>query len=659
MKFLRLEIENFRQYKDKITINFSTGNERNVNILQGKNGAGKTNLMNALTWCLYGKEENLTKYSGKRLPIMNASALREMPLNSSIETGVQIVMINPAGETTIFERKLVTKKDAEGNLQSGNPDFHAYQQKGTDLKESTLDKNFLVNRILPQSVKGFFFFDGERLDEFFKEENSSRVKAAILDVSQLSLLDKSITHLEKTISSIRGDLRYKGSIRLSEISTEINDHEKKRDKLRDDKKIKDDELIKINEEIEQIDQKLSNNSIPLIKELQKQRTSLEANYNNLQLEAKNVKKDITDYLLECGPSIYAIASLKFALDTILSISNKGDLPPKMKDTFVKELLEVGQCICGNDISHECPARQKVAGYLNEVKISQIHDDLTDLKYQINPCIKQAVNFPLTQNKLREKLSGVQTKLQETETKLKDISVRLQGVNIEEIANLEVARSRLDQNQTSCIVDIRLLEEKIKSEMSTIEKLQRELTKELEKHAKFKLLNEKLKVGNEATELLTNVKQRLIDDIRKTIEQKTRENFNNLIWKKGVFSKVEIDEDYNLSVINKFGDECTGDLSAGERQVLALSFLAALREVSGFDAPIVIDTPLGRISKEPKENIAELLPKFLKGHQVTLLATDEEYNKGVRDKLLQHVGKEYELLFNEEDSTTTVRSYESV
>ena len=58
-------------------------------------------------------------------------------------------------------------------------------------------------------------------------------------------------------------------------------------------------------------------------------------------------------------------------------------------------------------------------------------------------------------------------------------------------------------------------------MSTIEKLQRELTKELEKHAKFKLLNEKLKVGNEATELLTNVKQRLIDDIRKTIEQKTK------------------------------------------------------------------------------------------------------------------------------------------
>ena len=83
------------------------------------------------------------------------------------------------------------------------------------------------------------------------------------------------------------------------------------------------------------------------------------------------------------------------MDTILSISNKGDLHSKNEDTFVKELLEVGQCIYKRHF-HECPARQKVAGYLNEVKISQIHDDLTDLKYQINPCIKQAVNFPLTQ-----------------------------------------------------------------------------------------------------------------------------------------------------------------------------------------------------------------------------------------------------------------------
>ena len=150
---------------------------------------------------------------------------------------------------------------------------------------------------------------------------------------------------------------------------------------------------------------------------------------------------------------------------------------------------------------------------------------------------------------------------------------------------------MDQNKTSCIVDIRLLEQKISTELSDIERLQNDLSKELGKTQKFQQLNEKLNVANETYELLIRVKKRLIDDIRKTIEQKTQDYFISLIWKKGEFSKIGIDEGYNVSVVNRFGDECLGSLSAGERQVLALSFLAALREVSGFDAPIIIDTPL--------------------------------------------------------------------
>ena len=188
MKLLRLELENFRQYRDQVTFNFSLDDEKNMNIIQGVNGAGKTNLLNALTWCLYGTEENLSKYAGKKLPIANEAALRELDTNKALETRVQVVMVNSSGETTIFERKLLTRKDQNGHpLPSQNSDFHAYQQRNGDMRESTLDKNFLVNRILPKGVKGFFFFDGERLDEFFKEENSTKVKEAILDVSQLSL----------------------------------------------------------------------------------------------------------------------------------------------------------------------------------------------------------------------------------------------------------------------------------------------------------------------------------------------------------------------------------------------------------------------------------------------------------------------------------------
>ncbi len=122
----------------------------------------------------------------------------------------------------------------------------------------------------------------------------------------------------------------------------------------------------------------------------------------------------------------------------------------------------------------------------------------------------------------------------------------------------------------------------------------------------------------------------------------------LIWKKKSFTAVNINENYNISVIDKRGNEAIGSLSAGERQVLALSFMSALNIVSGFDTPLIIDTPLGRISKEPRENIASILPGYLKNKQVLLLVTETEYSEGVRKRLKKAVGKEYRINFMEKE-----------
>jgi len=120
----------------------------------------------------------------------------------------------------------------------------------------------------------------------------------------------------------------------------------------------------------------------------------------------------------------------------------------------------------------------------------------------------------------------------------------------------------------------------------------------------------------------------------------------LIWKKDSFKDVRIDKDYNISIIDNRGMESVGTLSAGERQVLALSFMSSLNIVSGFDAPIIIDTPLARITGEPRENIARSLPNYLMRRQVILLVTEDEYTKVVREKIKKAVGKEYLIKFRE-------------
>ena len=55
MKIDKIILENFRIYKGKNEIDLSSKNDKNINIIAGKNGFGKTTFLTSLIWCFYGK----------------------------------------------------------------------------------------------------------------------------------------------------------------------------------------------------------------------------------------------------------------------------------------------------------------------------------------------------------------------------------------------------------------------------------------------------------------------------------------------------------------------------------------------------------------------------------------------------------------------------
>ena len=57
MLLTSLKLKDFRQFKGEQTINFAAGSDKNVTIILGENGSGKTSLAQAFTWCLYGKTD--------------------------------------------------------------------------------------------------------------------------------------------------------------------------------------------------------------------------------------------------------------------------------------------------------------------------------------------------------------------------------------------------------------------------------------------------------------------------------------------------------------------------------------------------------------------------------------------------------------------------
>ena len=656
MKLLSVDVENYRQYQGKQSIDFSTDPEKNMTVIEGVNGSGKTNFLNAIAWCLYGKETNFRTVKEKGQQILNDYAADKLKPNQQVETKVVLHAIDTATNKPVrFERSVGFFKNRNGQLSQGEPKFEVYLQIGRDMQLITTPA-YLVNRILPEEIKNFFFFDGEKLDEFFKEENAEKVKQAISDISQLSLLDTVIDHLEKTLYEIRSGIKGQSPM-VQDIQEKIRLLTQSKDNMAAEKKGHEETLETARNDLRKVEDKLKNVNVSSAKALQKEREKLTSDLNSRQGELDERLEEMNERIIRAVPMVYGYNALKYSLDKIGEKREKGVLPPNIRTVFIRELLEKGECICGSDISKEGKQRKKVFALLEKESYSEVSDYIGKGSYEINGIIEELESVVNQFNLTGKHITELESKKQKIEDRLREIQTELKGIDSTEVTNLEFNRNTFVRNIEKLVADIAVLEIKIKGAEQQIETYGKDLQKELAKSTQYAFVNKELATGDQVLALYRKIRGNLIDKLRKTIEEKTKDYFLSLIWKKNTYSDVSIDESYNVDVINTLGLECLATLSAGERQVLALSFMAALRVVSGFEAPVIIDTPLGRISGEPKENIAKLIPQYLKNVQVTLLVTDQEYTPAIKKILSKNVGKAYWLEYDEGESKTYVRNHE--
>lgn len=115
--------------------------------------------------------------------------------------------------------------------------------------------------------------------------------------------------------------------------------------------------------------------------------------------------------------------------------------------------------------------------------------------------------------------------------------------------------------------------------------------------------------------------------------------------KSQVDKIVIEETGASRLLAKDNTEINFDRSAGENQLFATALLAGLAEVSGIEAPLVVDTPLARLDSEHRKNILNFWTSQKK-RQVILLAQDEEIDAEMFKSISGSVGKSYLLEHND-------------
>jgi DNA sulfur modification protein DndD len=654
-----ISLSNYRQYSGTQVLDFKIDKIKNVSLILGKNGAGKSNLLNAITWCLYGIEihKSKDKYDSSGMPVINTSALKRLKNNQNITAEVIIHLITDTGPWTI-KRTLDGGKSALGDFyfDEASKLTVIHPVYGQDKIDKGDDTQILINNLLPEALKNFFFIDGEQLREFFKISTPENIAKAIDIVSQLELVYKAADHLSKVENNLRKSVK-NSTPQLEKVQKNIESTQKKSLELKSTIKQIEKQKEKDHEEIAKVKEFLKTHNSTVIASLENERQLLEIDISKLKEQIRKKEYQRNSYLVEIAPFIYLKKEIEQTYKIMEEKVEKGELPPKIKETFIKELLEKGHCICGNELIGA--ARKTLEEYSKKVTLSELSEISIVGKTTIEDIFSSLNEFPEKIDTLNEEIDEFKDQLEKKERRIEHISDEIKEYNIAEIRRYEERRDELSQLIAKNEQILLLQSSDLSTFDTTLKELKEEEERELSKDKKNNTLKEKLTLVQSSLKVLANAETIIKTKIRKQVEKNLNENFKTLIRKKTAFSSISIDEKYDVKVHHIDGYNVINDLSAGEYLILGLSFMSALMTISGFQAPVIIDTPLGKIDDEHREYITTELPKFLTGTQLILLVTPTEYDNNVKTNLNQYLLKDnfYRIIENKDQTESTVGRYD--
>jgi DNA sulfur modification protein DndD len=643
MKLESMRLYNFRQFYGEQRIRFSIDKKKNVTIINGIMGAGKTSLHRAFVWCLYGEWDEQT-----RGQIVNKRAINESPLNFKVETSVQMVFTH-AGERYTAVRTLQVVKTSESTWQPvGESGLSLTKITLSGQHETIRNAQNLLEFILPSSVSPYFFFDGEQIDEFVKPGHETKVKSAVRNVLRIEVLERARHHLDTVARDYQKDLKSRASGRLQLIlvakegaQSELDDEQKRLEELRTEKGLANKQIEELNERLHQIES---------VKEWEEKRRGVQSQLQSCEKAREHIWAEVKDLVNRSYVQMSMPVILK-ATKLLDEKRERGEIPPGIREQFIQDLLNRGECICKRPIIDGSPEyehlvrllQRSVPTYLTNAVV-QCAGDLRSLTANTGDTLGQIKEKMVEKAKMEDDIDAYNQELT-------DISQHLLQFDLEEVRLLEKKRKDHQDRLYSIIGDIGRKEERIEVLRRAIETSQHEIEKAQVSEKRARRLQKSLSLATRAHEAVDRMCDVFAADMRKRIQTEAKQIFQRLVWKESQFQDICLSEDYSLEVLDRWGLPARRELSAGERQVLSLAFIIAMARVAGEEAPLVVDTPFGRLSSAPRQSITKNIPELLE--QLILFVTDEELREQARQNLVPRIGVEYELRFDQETGSATV------
>jgi DNA sulfur modification protein DndD len=648
MRLERIVLENFRQYHGKQDLDFAKTQERNVTVIHGINGAGKTSLFLALNWCLYGRNVEGIKIIDNVGELVSKEAIRRANAGDEVRASVQI-SFQHNGDRYMVKRILSGSKLLTGALALYEMDQFTMMRTKPDGKADTIPNPIgSLNAILPVNAREYFFFDGEKIDNFAKPEASAQVKEAIFQVLRLEMLERSQRHLQKSADEYRRELKKASGGELSDLLEQDEKLRREREKAIKRKEELEQEIKSAKAKVRDIDDKLRDSQNA--KALQQQRDRLEKDLKQRRAELINVVEEIRTQATS-GYVALADGAIQKALVVLNEKRERGEIPSNIRQQFIADLLERMVCVCGRPFAEHGDEHQHLLSLLERSVPSSLEDDVLNTSARLGTFAAEAQKQQSFIHQRMQQRIELMEIIRDLDAELDDVSRQLKGSPLEEISRLEEQRRSFMADIDGSYLESGALSQQVEQHGKEINELEKKISLARKQEKQSRELSLKYELAQKAADAIGEMYQVHADNMRLQIEAKTKEIFRSLVWKDSHFHDVQLGSDFNLEVIDRYGQQARPELSAGERQVLSLSFITAMAQVSEEEAPLVMDTPFGRLSSHHRNSIAEKLPQLTS--QLVLFVTDEELRDEARRNLEPRIGAEYRLDFDRDTSCTSI------
>ena len=656
-----IELKNYRQYKNT-TISFSKNNESNLHVLKAKNGTGKTTFINSITWCLYGEEKYINN-ADKALNLPNEKTIENTEENGFVEVSVRITLNDDDSKKSIvFARKQryrvnfnvlhKSKKTIQEPQKFTIAITNLFDAENSKIIDDPIECEQFVNTYFNKSIYDYYFFDGENLKNYFTKSKTETIQNSIFNISQVTLLENS--------KKRTNDLAIKKSRELNRKNPdEVNYYEEKNRleneinaKIETNKKLET-EIIKFSELKAKADDILNNYTPIKVQRKRKQELENYLNKNTKSLtELRNRQYAfIQDYmvLLRFYPRI------KKTYEMICYKEAHKELPPNINKKEIKEIVDhhLKNCpVCYSEIDDD--AIVYLQKLLDDTSVSTgTSHQLMLIKSSLEEMMEKTLKFKEEKDKLLNDEKTLKEEEKKYEKELAEIHSYLSNYSTDDlekdIAKAENDSKYYDEKIKEATTKISQNIAYNKRDRDRLNDVEKELDKEEAKRKEKDELAQQVKLLRKVTNTFDTIKQRIMLVVKNEIEKNTWRMFDAMIWKKHTFKSLTINDEYEISVLNMNNKEMIGSMSATEYMALAYSFTLAIHEASGKNCPLVVDSPLGRVSDENREKMANELLKVSKNKQIIMLFTPDEYSDEVRNIYENAAASIRELVLSEDES----------